>query len=92
MNPFDFLRDRLIDPKEQTVRSPHEPQYDKNAALSLIAYKNQDPNNYQKFLMFFGQYSNAPLKHYPYKDSSDILSYPITNKTKVFDNYPMKRP
>jgi len=106
MNPFDFLRDRLLDPEKQTVRVPHEPQYDENAALSLIAYKNQDPNqrsdldtaklnfekNYQTFLMFFGQYSNTPLKHYPYNNSSDVLSYPITNKTKVFDNYPMLRP
>ena len=106
MNPFDFLKDRLIDPKKSTVRTPNEPQYDANAAFSLIAYKNQDPtqrsdldmaklnfeNNYQKFLMLFGQYSNTPLKHYPYNNTSDVLSYPITNKTKVFDNYPMKRP
>jgi hypothetical protein len=106
MNPFDFFRDRFINPKNPTVRTPNEHQYDDAAALSLIAYKNQDPNqrsdldtaklnfenNYQKFLMLFGQYSNSPLKHYPYNNSSDVLSYPITNKTKVFDNYPMKKP
>lgn len=106
MNPFDFLRDRTITLKKESVRTPNEFQYDEAAASSLIAYKNQDPsqlsdldraklnfeNNYQKFLMLFGQYSNSQLQRYPLKNPPDFISYPITNTTKVFNNYPMKKP
>ncbi len=90
-------------PRRYGARFPNEAQYDANAAFSMIAYKNQDPNqrsdldnaklnfenNYQKFLILFGQYSNTPLKHYP---DQSAMTYPLTNKTPVFDQYPLLRP
>lgn len=94
--------------KTTPVRTPNEPQYDIAAAFSLIAYKNQDPtqrsdldtaklnfeNNYKKFLILFGQYSNEfeSLEHFPKKTPQEFIKYPINNTTKIFDNYPMKRP
>jgi hypothetical protein len=102
----DYVSKTTVTPKKTSARTPNEAQYDDAAAFSMIAYKNQDPtqhsdldiaklnfeNNYQKFLILFGQYSNAPLNHYPLKNPQDVLSYPITNKTLLFDKYPMKRP
>ena len=101
-----YTSDTTVIPKTTSARTPNELQYDESAAFSMIAYKNQDPNqhsdldtaklnfenNYQKFLILFGQYSNAPLKHYPIKTPQGVLSYPITNKTQIFDQYPLKRP
>ena len=101
---FKDLIDRsLVEPRTIPARPAHEPQYNETAALSLIAYKNQDPNQrsdldtakfnfenkYYTFLMVFGQYSNAPLRHFPLNEP---LKYPLTNKTPVFDRYPMKLP
>jgi hypothetical protein len=99
----DLINRSLFKPQTTTARSPHESQYNETAALSLIAYKNQDPNQrsdldtaklnfenkYYLFLMLFGQYSNAPLRHFPLNEP---LKYPLTNKTPVFDHYPMKLP
>ena len=108
MNGFDFnlFKNRLVKDKSVPVRTPNEQQYDGSSAFSLIAYKNQDPtqssdldtaklnfeNKYQQFLMLFGQYSNEPLKHYPLTTPIAYLTYPITNNTNVFDQYPMKQP
>lgn len=111
----NYVSKTTITPKTTSARTPNEGQYDEAAAFSMIAYKNQDPNqksdldtaklnfenNYKKFLIIFGQYSNAPLNMYPLKNppehlcypiTSDIHCSPITNKTKIFDNYPFKRP
>jgi len=95
-----------LTPKTIPVRVPNEQQYNEAAAFSLIAYKNQDPtqrsdldtaklnfeNNYRKFLMLFGQYSNTSLPKYPLTNPIETIKYPIQNTTNVFDNYPMKRP
>jgi len=101
-----FLDSSTMETKKVALRSPNEQQYDEAAAFSLIAYKNQDPtqrsdldtakfnfeSNYYKFLMLFGQYSNSALTKYPKTNPPTSLEYPLQNNTKVFDNYPMKRP
>ncbi len=85
----------------QTERSilPHETQDGRDAAYSLIAYKNQNPdaisdldlarrnfeNKYQYFLDFYGQYSNNIIL--------DTTGKPITYPVKdFFKNYPWRTP
>jgi hypothetical protein len=84
--------------KERTV-VPYEEQDGQNAAYSMIAYKNQNPNaisdldlarlnfenKYQTFLNIYGQYSNVVL--------NDTKKRPITYPVKdFFENYEWLKP
>lgn len=92
-----------VTPQEKTTKVQNELQYDMAGAYSMVAYKNQADgsqsdldlaktnfeNNYKKFLIMYGQYSNTPLQDYKTKE---VLKYPITKDTHVFNNYPNLKP
>ena len=76
---------------------PNEPQYGADAAYSLIAYKNQNPdtmsdfdqarlnfeNKYESFLNWYGQYSNVVIKDF----KGVAITFPV-DKYFVNENYP----
>jgi hypothetical protein len=97
------LENSNLFPPQQPLKVPNEGQYDQAGAYSIVAYKNQAEgsksdldvaklnfeNNYKKFLILYGQYSNAPLREHP---TQNILKYPLTEETDVFKNYPNLKP
>ena len=92
-----------VNPQESRTRVPNELQYDMAGAYSIVAYKSQAEgsysdldlakmnfeNNYKKFLILYGQYSNTALREYP---TQKELTYPITQNSPVFKNYPNLKP
>lgn len=92
-----------VTPAENNKKIQNELQYDMGGAYSMVAYKNQADGSrsdldvakmnfeskYKQFLMFYGQYSNVPLREYPTKN---VLTYPINHDTTIFKNYPNLKP
>ena len=87
-------------------RPQNEGQYTREAAYSMIAYKNQGvdgdselhserrnfENKYQLFLMSLGQYSNVALRAPTPTGFGEKLVYPITNDTPVFSSFRWLKP
>jgi len=92
-----------VTPPEKRAKVQNEGQYDMAGAYSIVAYKNQADgsqsdldlaksnfeNNYKRFLILYGQYSNTSLKEHP---TQRDLVYPINQDTRVFANYPNLKP
>jgi hypothetical protein len=92
-----------VTPRQSSTKIQNELQYDMAGAYSMVAFKNQADgsqsdldlakanfeNNYKKFLILYGQYSNKPLRQYP---TNTLFEYPINQDTQVFKNYPNLKP
>ena len=99
----NVLGDSTVEEVHDPLKAPNEQQYDMAAAYSLVAYKNQAEgsksdldmvksnfeSDYKRFLIMYGQYSNAPLREHP---TQNVMTYPLTDNTDVFKHYPNLKP